>query len=184
MPSSKLVLKGLPSWLNSIALYNLGRLLSRDVMWSIFDMFHRPLGSYCRYSAAQLVNGTLERKQTKQNITTERTPQSVHRMTCHQTPDRSSNYASIKRNIWGGDDIGNQFVALPEVGFNAGVAHGCVVVMSVYVLVLVLVLHCSHTDAHLSSPWWSLFISQSVRSKPTPPLGSCTVSRALLQSQQ
>ena len=45
------------------------------ILWSIFEMFHRPLGWYSSYCAAQLITGISTRKPT---ITTERTPHSVH----------------------------------------------------------------------------------------------------------
>ena len=57
-------------------MYTLFCPLSRDILIIIFDMFHRPLGWYCGYRAAQLVNGTTDIK-TTQSITTEGTQHSV-----------------------------------------------------------------------------------------------------------
>ena len=39
--------------------------LSRDVLEIIFNKFHGPFGWYCSYCAAQLLNGTSDRKQNK-----------------------------------------------------------------------------------------------------------------------
>ena len=58
----------------TVRIYKVFCPLSRDVLKSFFDMFHRPLGWYCSYCAAQLVTGTYDRKQ---NITTEGTKHTV-----------------------------------------------------------------------------------------------------------
>ena len=59
------------SWVSN---YTLGRPLRRDVLWSFFGIFFRPSSWYCSFCAAQLATRATKRKE---NITTERTPQSV-----------------------------------------------------------------------------------------------------------
>ena len=47
--------------------YRVGRPLRRDVLLSMFYMFHRPLGWYCNHCADKLVSGTSKSKHN--NIT-------------------------------------------------------------------------------------------------------------------
>ena len=60
------------------------RPLSPDILLSSFDMFHRLLGCYSSYCAAQLVTGTWGKtSERKQNIATEWMPHNVvHLSTC------------------------------------------------------------------------------------------------------